>query len=1382
MDIKSINTHNLDQDKAFEILCNQIFENWLKRNYPTHQDFIVVNGDGGDGGVESYTTLSDGSKIANQVKWFMKSFANTQVKEIEESIEAAMINHPEITKYVIFIPRDLTNSKVVEKATQKTAKNTDYSKTEAIKTKYQAQHKGLTIEFFGEHQIIKELQEYENIGIRKFWFEDSIIHMKALEDINEKSLRSWLKVRYVSDLYRKGFIEEKIQEHLYNEKYRLGFVKDWKKIISLLLRLEEVINKIPAANSYHHIKELLAFITEFIKVVKLLIEKVNSGERYFKFDPIYKFDKDAVYKEFDSFGRKYEGLVNSASRLLNEIDINGKQHEMADFFSVTGPKYLVFSGPPGSGKTQALASLTKDLLELQSPAIVIQAKYRDGQDLRTVLQNALSGFDNWSEMEILQALEALAHIYEVERKRKEPQQVSERVKVLISIDGVEEAKRADWGKWKNLINSLSTFCEKFPRIQFVITCREYFLENIDDTDPAIIYQLPFGANVPVVDLFEDYVNAYNAPNDIWLKTTINSPLALKLFCSIYQDKRGADINFQTSLTGLIKAVLSEIQNEVSEEFPNELNTDPQIFLKVVDIIAANLSTKETITENELKSILTNSINHSAILISHILVALERHGILKREEDDSNDGGLVIEVRYRSTNQSYIDFLVAKKLAKFMFESGTKKIPDEFLKRSSVLQIATNILLKDYGIEIGVDGIGQNIGDEDIKKFVTVSIGELDKLEAGNYIARGVSEFKSSVQGRNRIFNSWIYPAADNASSPFNGKYLHDILTSFKDEFERDKIWSGPANYDSEKDFRISDILSGYQLSNGQKFDGMPLVFAWSLTTVDNIYREYAKTQLTNWAYHDLGEFNKLIELLFGKYDAQMDEDLALIILGVASIQMIASDEMKVLSLWIDANVFTEEKIKIIKDALVRHCCRAFQERAFTFGLIGEEELKRARPPYNLNAEFELVPLYIKKTTGSEGQIFPIVHDLAWYVIKESYDGFLEYDSEETEIFLNKYSGNEGVDLKPFQFAIYAGLAYIKKLGYDQENGPGLTEASHGSLSKISTFEEKYTWLAVNYIKGYLADNVPFDNNENGGLLDDYSKILKVKNPANDIKGDQTFPEIASYWIVPQTIAPPIESDTTKTESILKNWVQSIQEWDFKAWTEIQQKYTNTDFDSKDWLVLDNDTTLSEQRVIGQVHVRSTAIIIEDSSFSLLLDKLKMDKRFQKEFDPIDNHYTPDVAIYISPIDVIWMDWIKETESSFCEEEMAMRPTTCQVLSTLDNDEIHYLLPSREIREWLGVKKGNGEVLLNQDEKIVGYRNNVGENYSDRQQMLIVDKEIIEIKLKEHGLKMIWSVFVFQKAQVDHPKEIYKQDCQMFVVWNDNGEYKSHLYHQGHHKP
>ena len=103
MDIKSINTHNLDQDKAFEILCNQIFENWLKRNYPTHQDFIVVNGDGGDGGVESYTTLSDGSKIANQVKWFMKSFANTQVKEIEESIEAAMINHPEITKYIIFI-------------------------------------------------------------------------------------------------------------------------------------------------------------------------------------------------------------------------------------------------------------------------------------------------------------------------------------------------------------------------------------------------------------------------------------------------------------------------------------------------------------------------------------------------------------------------------------------------------------------------------------------------------------------------------------------------------------------------------------------------------------------------------------------------------------------------------------------------------------------------------------------------------------------------------------------------------------------------------------------------------------------------------------------------------------------------------------------------------------------------------------------------------------------------------------------------------------------------------------------------------------------------------------------------------------------------------
>ncbi|MEJ5144644.1 ATP-binding protein [Sphingobacterium sp. MYb388] len=1373
MDIKSIKTHNLDQDKAFEILCNQIFENWIKRNHNSYKDFIVVNGDGGDGGVEAYTTLKDGSKIANQVKWFVKSFTSTQTKEIGDSIKAAMANHPEITKYIIFIPRDLTNVKIVDKEKQLKAKSTDYSKTEAIKTLYQNKHKDLTIEFWGEHKIISELQEYENIGIRKFWFEDSIIHYKTLEEINEKSFNSWLRLRYVSDLYKEGFIEEKINKHLYTVEYRKGLVHEWRTINSSLFKLEELLLKLPKGE-FIHINQLLSFITKFTLEVNVMNDKVRNGERSFEFKSKYKFDKSGLYEELKSLEKEFDGNIVAISKIIDQIDVNGIQRRFSDLSSETDPKYIIFSGPPGSGKTQAVASVTKQLLSKENPAIVIQAKYRDGQDLRTVLQSALGGFTNWSEIEILQALESLAHIYEVARKNNEP---SESVKVLISIDGIEEAKRNDWEKWKNLINGLSTYCKKFPRIQFIVTCREYFLDNSVERElPAMIYELPHGSNVQVVDLFDDYVNFYNAPNDIWLKTAIKSLLALKLFCSIYRNKRDEAINVQTSLTSLIKTILNEIQREVSEEFLIELSADKQIFVKIVGTIADILWYKETVTEEELKTILTQNGTYSNSLISHILGELERHGMLKSEQIESHDS-LVDEIIYRSTNQSYIDFLIAQRLAKSISENGMTEVPAEFQSRLGVLQIASNILLKDYGIEIGDRGSWGNIEEKEIEKLLTVSIGELDPKEAGSYSQKGILEFKSSVEGRNRIFDSWIFPSADNTRSPFNGEYLHRILSSFKNEYERDKIWSGPAYGDNHKQGRISDVLYTYKLSNGQKFNGMPLVFAWSLTTIDNIYREYAKTQLTAWAYNDIEEFIKLLNLLFGKYDAQMDEDLSLVILGIASIQLNPSDEIKKLSKWIDVNVFALNKISIIKDAVVRHCCRAFQERAFNLGLISESLLNKARPPYK-TTNFEPLPLYAKNTTGREGEIFPIVHDLAWYVIKESYDGFLDYDSDESDVFLNKYNTHPDQNLQPFQFAMYAALAYIKKLGYDQDEGAGYTEASHGSLSKISTFEEKYTWLAVNYIKGYLADNVPFDAYDDNKFLDEYSKILKVKNPANDIKGGFNFPEILSYWIVPQNMVPPISNVKSLTDGKLKSWVKSIQDWDFRAWLEIEQRYTNTDFDKKEWIVLDNYTTMVEETQIGQVHIKSTALLIEESNFSSLLKTIQKDNRVKREFDPVDLHYSPDVDIYISPIDVIWMDWIKEIKSSSLDEEIGIRPTTCEVVTTVDNQETYYLLPSREIRDFLGVKTGNGKVLLANNDEIVGFSSNIGEAYHAQQRMLIVDKSILGAKLKNNCLKMIWSVFVFQKAKVENPKEIYHQDCQMFLVWEDNGKYHNYLYHQG----
>ena len=69
MNWANFQTYNDAPTKAFEILCNQLFENWCKEQYTSElASFHVVNGAGGDGGVESYAVLSDG-KIRCAAVW-----------------------------------------------------------------------------------------------------------------------------------------------------------------------------------------------------------------------------------------------------------------------------------------------------------------------------------------------------------------------------------------------------------------------------------------------------------------------------------------------------------------------------------------------------------------------------------------------------------------------------------------------------------------------------------------------------------------------------------------------------------------------------------------------------------------------------------------------------------------------------------------------------------------------------------------------------------------------------------------------------------------------------------------------------------------------------------------------------------------------------------------------------------------------------------------------------------------------------------------------------------------------------------------------------------------------------------------------------------------
>lgn len=160
-------TYGTSPDKAFEMLCNQLFENWCKSEYSTQlASFNVVNGAGGDGGVESYAILANGNVVGLQAKWFLNSIDDSQISQIKKSIETAIKIRSEIVRYVVCVPRDLAS--ITGRGV-----NTEDARWRNLVSALNTVHSNLTVELWNDTRITTELQKPESCGIHRFWFENA---------------------------------------------------------------------------------------------------------------------------------------------------------------------------------------------------------------------------------------------------------------------------------------------------------------------------------------------------------------------------------------------------------------------------------------------------------------------------------------------------------------------------------------------------------------------------------------------------------------------------------------------------------------------------------------------------------------------------------------------------------------------------------------------------------------------------------------------------------------------------------------------------------------------------------------------------------------------------------------------------------------------------------------------------------------------------------------------------------------------------------------------------------------------------------------------------------------------------------------------------------
>ncbi|MGW5248395.1 hypothetical protein ACWEQN_32000 [Streptomyces sp. NPDC004129] len=169
VDLFAIRALRGDQRHGFEELCCQL----ARQDVPAAGGrFVRVEGAGGDGGVEAYWELPDGSKIGFQAKFFRK----LDIAQIDKSVRAALKVHRTLVRMVVCAPITLTGVTGRTKRDGVTPATSQQSQWDDAVKQWQdlatAEGRTVTFGFWDESELLDRLLDCDpSGGMRFFWFD-----------------------------------------------------------------------------------------------------------------------------------------------------------------------------------------------------------------------------------------------------------------------------------------------------------------------------------------------------------------------------------------------------------------------------------------------------------------------------------------------------------------------------------------------------------------------------------------------------------------------------------------------------------------------------------------------------------------------------------------------------------------------------------------------------------------------------------------------------------------------------------------------------------------------------------------------------------------------------------------------------------------------------------------------------------------------------------------------------------------------------------------------------------------------------------------------------------------------------------------------------------
>jgi hypothetical protein len=993
--INAFNNGNGQRDSFEDLMCVL-----ARRNPPVFAlEFQPNEGSGGDGGVEAFWLLANGKKIGYQAKFFL-TLGDPQWRQIDESVHQALEVHPELQKYIIALPRDLTPDRGGRSRGKSERQKWD---ERVVKWKKLAATKSINIEFelWSETSLKDMLLAEENTSLVKHWFGGDVLNDKWFEnqiDVAAQTLDDRFNPGDHVEVSIEGLFDTIARGPVISKRLRDAFT-EIEKLVFPHMQITSSKN-MPSADVHQHANKLWqkleviksSFSQDFTK--EWDIDLATKALDHFM-DAVRMIERQDISINKEDIDEGDQSTVERVSRSLNPL--SSSFDSLKNIFrdpnlQAEKQKCAVLYGPAGAGKSHILGQIAKQRASEGLPTILVLGQSLSNNVFWEQVSGVL-GLEGRTMDDILGNLNAAG-----ERKG---------VRTIILFDAINEGVGAHY--WRLNLPEIVSAIQKYSHLAAVFSCRDEYLsyafpESLSEKLPKLFIN-GFSTQDELERAAIQYLDAKGVarPNTPWLSPEFSNPLFLKTASEALLAKGCTE--FPSGLNGISEIMAlyldalswrTGIRTENSRSISNSIMRCVRL---IADEMAKNgndfveIGVAEVIAERSFKG-------RTPPDGKTWLQVLIETSVFRRDpppySNDSDPFDPPSEL-VRFSFQRFQDHLMAKSLVSkvapnqtsaafgdggplnFLFYDG---IPDNGFRYEYVglLSSLSTLYPEEFELEFAktLPNWEQHWKQD---QFLQESFGESFKWRCTGAFSEATRELL------NRLDDHYVEPlglllgVSMTVDHPYNALRLHSRLKQLQMP-ERDSYWTRWINWASREEFNQVDRIVSWALSiRGRSTDSKHLelasvVLAWALSSSYQTLRDRSTKALTTLFLENSSIFNFVLEKMHDCDDPYVLERLYAAAFGACCIDQ-SPERLDNYSREIFAKVFSNKQPPV-----------ALLTRDYALGVIELADSKGM-----LSSDINLADCY--HPLGTDAPIFSLTEDEVDKIAEES-GGKEIFDSASSE--------------------------------------------------------------------------------------------------------------------------------------------------------------------------------------------------------------------------------------------------------------------------------------------------------------------------------------------------------------------------------------------------